>query len=80
LFELTIVILIYLIFSTATHILKIVLQVIVNEPKFAIKAFSLSLVFSILGYIIKGYVSIKIVLFGVAGFLFYLLYLLVIED
>ncbi|QLB23290.1 hypothetical protein A6B44_08760 [Pasteurella skyensis] len=71
---------IYLLITTGATVLRVTGYVISNNPRFALKAGGSSLIASLVGYIFKGYVPIEITLFGVTGFLIYVLYLLLIEN
>lgn len=70
----------YLVLSTANSLLTVTFRVIKSNPKFSIKAFLSSLLMTVIGYFIKGHISIEIVLFGLSGFFLYILYLLLIEN
>ncbi len=77
---LLILFLIYLLINTGVVIFRVVAVVIANNPYFALKAVGSSLAASIVGYIMKGYIPVEIALFGITGFLIYLLFLVITEN
>ena len=69
--------LVYLSISSGAVVLRVTGHVVASNPRFTLKAGASSLVASIVGYILNGYVPIEIILFGITGFLVYVLYLLI---
>jgi len=52
---------------TAIHLLRVTFHVCINDPKFSLKAFTIGLLSSMLGYLKTGHVTIDIVLWGMGG-------------
>lgn len=64
----------FLAISLLWFFLKVTVAVAVADPKFAAKAFVTGLGSSIVGYFTDGHVAIKLVLWGVGGFVLYAAY------
>jgi len=75
--EIVVLFLAYLLVSTITVVLRVTIHVIRADPHFALKAGAGTLLTSALGYLLDGVIGIEIVLYGVVGFLIYILYLLI---
>jgi hypothetical protein len=61
-------------------VLKVTIGYTRREPMFAIKAFSSAFASAGFGYLFKGHVEVKLVLWGVGGALLYVLYRLAKTD
>lgn len=60
--------------SAIWFLLKLTVSASVNDPIFAAKAFASGLLSSAVGYLTEGHVVIKVVLWGVGGFVLYVAY------
>jgi hypothetical protein len=66
--------------SVPIYFLRITLYVARNDPMFAFKSFVFGLVFAALGYVVRGHVEIKLMVWGVGGVVLYALYKLVKNE
>lgn len=72
--EFIILLVVFSIISFAWFLLKLTFIVSVADPRFAAKAFAAALASSAAGYLAEGHVVIKIVFWGVGGFVLYAIY------
>jgi len=72
--ELIAITLIICIFSLVSFLIRVTYGVTRYDPMFALKAFASGFGSSLLGYLVHGYIIIKIVLWGIGGFIVYAIY------
>lgn len=78
--EAILLLVIFLAISLLWFFLKITYAVTVSDPKFALKAFTSGLVGGFVGYLTEGHIAIKLVVWGVGGFVLYAAYKYVFEG
>ena len=66
--------------SVPIYFLRITLYVARNDPMFAFKSFVFGLIFAAVGYVTKGHVDIKLMVWGVGGVVLCALYKLIKSD
>jgi hypothetical protein len=78
--EIIVITLIVCTVSLLLFLVRITYNVTQYDPLFALKAFASGLGSSLFGYLVHGYVVIKIVLWGVGGFVAYVAYCYFSEE
>ena len=66
--------------SVPIYFLRITFYVARNDPMFAAKSFAFGLISAALGYVIKGHVEIKLIVWGIGGVVLYALYKLIKNE